>query len=87
MKIDENPDKIQSLDTVGTGSMLEPTLETINAIGRPGGGDAAGANAGGAGPASGGRSRDGGACRSRRCRRLCAAWAATAGRCSFWRSP
>ena len=35
MKIDENPDKLQALDTVGVGGAMEPTLETINAIGGP----------------------------------------------------
>lgn len=38
MKIDENPDKLQALDTVGVGGAMEPTLETINAIGGPAGG-------------------------------------------------
>ncbi len=35
MKIDENPDKLQSLDTVGVGGAMEPTPEMINAIGGP----------------------------------------------------
>jgi oligopeptide transport system permease protein len=36
MKIDETPDSIQSLDTVGAGGGMEPNPESINAIGGPG---------------------------------------------------